>query len=825
MTISSARGITRSRVALLAMMALTAIGMSACSSSDGKDGANGQPGAPGATGPTGPAGPPGPGATTEPRESCAVCHDDGSVYAIADMHSKTSAGLPLNVAKFTLVKFTTGGVGNADLILSFNVKVDGVNRTDFNSISNDYRFYVDGTGKGQRRDLTDDGNALTLGNAGNGNYTITITEGALDYGLVNSRYTFRIATALGSAGPRPYLSADWPEDAQDPNMVSGPTDVSDGTCAKCHGPYGQGFHRSSQMNGLTCSVCHDDTAVITSYPDAKYMTLAHGIHNSEGMPEGYWIWENPSNATRNVKFEVAYPTYMSNCSVCHDTPAALAEANAMTVSGENCLSCHGDMTSWEENFTASGALFHLGYTGAEDCTTCHNTDPDAAAPGLVVVTDFHNGLETANVGIIEDGADLSIELGKLFTWEITSVTDDATTGQMTVNWTATYKGVPVDPCNTAIDADHPGFVPATGVVLDGAPGMLRTYMQGNDYILGQATNEPGQPSNVNLYTAANATATNPVNTTCASNVATTTFSRGTVPTGATVGILALQGKPMLPLPASVDPAVYPYTYMYVRVPTPTYQFVVGTGAASTDVRRSIVDDAKCLSCHVGSLYQHGNTRVDNTLMCTVCHNSASSEQSVRVGMGVTASEAYDGLVGQTFELKTMLHRIHTAGEPAGNPFGAAQPPFVIYRNRGIYAFALDTASIPNWDATLAQTPCGTGEGGVPKYLVYGADPANPNSCQPFNFMTPTYPRLSTDCYACHTDGSVDNAPLQSEAVATTLDAGSTTWINKIDDTLQGASAAACTSCHTSTAAKGHAYQNGWVPQVFPEGRQTILDTP
>ena len=23
--------------------------------------------------------------------------------------------------------------------------------------------------------------------------------------------------------------------------------------------------------------------------------------------------------------------------------------------------------------------------------------------------------------------------------------------------------------------------------------------------------------------------------------------------------------------------------------------------------------------------------------------------------------------------------------------------------------------------------------------------------------------------------------------------------------------------------KGHAYQNGWEPTVFPEGRQTILD--
>jgi len=295
-----------------------------------------------------------------------------------------------------------------------------------------------------------------------------------------------------------------------------------------------------------------------------------------------------------------------------------------------------------------------------------------------------------------------------------------------------------------------------------------------------------------------------------------------VAAGATVGIVALQGKPMLPLPVGFDNDEYPYTYMYVRVPTPTYQFVVGSGAPSSDVRRTIVGDDKCTTCHVGSLYQHGNTRVDNTLMCTVCHNSASSEQSVRYGMGVDASEAYDGLVGQTFELKTMLHRIHTAGEQT------EAAPFVIYRNRGIYAWAPDVSMVPNWPT--ASTPeCQPG-----KYQVYGALPyvpasgstpaQNPNSCQVFNFFAPTYPRLANDCEACHVNGSAENTPEQSEAVATTLNAGSTTWINQIDDTLQGASAAACTSCHTSTTVKGHAYQNGWTPQVFEDGRQTIIDT-
>ncbi|HQR24492.1 MAG TPA: hypothetical protein PK163_06870, partial [Steroidobacteraceae bacterium] len=420
----------------------------------------------------------------------------------------------------------------------------------------------------------------------------------------------------------------------------------------------------------------------------------------------------------------------------------------------------------------------------------------------------------------------SIPLGKQFTWNITSVSDDATAGTMTVKWTVTRNGSPIDPCNSDL-ASGQVMVPSTAVMdaatNDGQPGIMRSYMQGNDYVLGQATNEPGQPTNVNIITSTGGkttASTSAVNTTCAANVATTTFSRGTVPAGATVGIVAFQGKPGLPLPASVGQwEAYPYAYMYVRVPVPTFQFNVGQlnqTVQTTDVRRTIVDVEKCTKCHVGSLYQHGNTRVDNTLMCTVCHNSASSEQSVRVGMGVTASEAYDGLVGQTFELKTMLHRIHTAGVQA------EATPLVIYRNRGIYAWAPDVSMLgPNW----ATGPvCGTGEGGVNKYWVYGADQTNPNACQPFNFFAPTYPRYFFDCTACHTTGSVDDTPQQSQAVATTLNAGSTTWINQLDDTLQGASAAACTTCHTSTDAKGHAYQNGWTPQVFPQGRQTIIDT-
>ena len=151
--------------------------------------------------------------------------------------------------------------------------------------------------------------------------------------------------------------------------------------------------------------------------------------------------------------------------------------------------------------------------------------------------------------------------------------------------------------------------------------------------------------------------------------------------------MALQGKPQLPVPAGMTTEHWAEPLMFVRVPTPTYEFVVGTGAPATP-RRVVADTKECLGCHVGSLYQHGNTRVDNVTMCIICHNSASSDQNNRVLMGVTASEAYDGKVGQTYEFKTMLHAIHSAGS------GLA--PYVVYRTRGIYAWTAEGSTPPNW---------------------------------------------------------------------------------------------------------------------------------
>jgi OmcA/MtrC family decaheme c-type cytochrome len=568
------------------------------------------------------------------------------------------------------------------------------------------------------------------------------------------------------------------------------------------------MHNSYPMGAKQCTVCHDATNVTTPFPNAEFYKLVHGIHNSELMPGGKW------NFSPTQSFAVSYPTYMINCSVCHDTPSALSAANAMPVTGAGCFSCHGSMESWEEEFASSGTTFHESMNETTDCQVCHKAGGVAA--GLTKVTDFHNGFETERVGIIWDGVDTSVTEGKKMTMTITGVVDDGTNQK--ISWGATLNGVAVNPCNATVGPTAPVFLIPAGTPtaqIDGQFSMLRTYALADDWVASTSATAPGQPgSSVNLTTT---------NTTCAGNVATTTVTDEAGTTGKRA-IVALQGKPMFPVSAALKAAnpEYEWAFTYVRVPTPTYTFTVGTGAPAP-ARRTVVNTGECLKCHVGSLYQHGNTRVDNANMCVMCHNPASSEQNVRTTMGILANgvvdttKTYDGLVGQTYELKTMLHRIHSSGESTATQF-------VIYRTRGIYGWApVESLLGPNW---AAPPSCGTNaETGLPNYLVYGAtDTAT--KCQPFNYFEPTYPRLLKDCKACH--GTIlDTAgylPNPTKAVATTLNAGSTTWKTQTDDTLQGASAATCVTCHhEGNDVKAHAYQNGFNPAVFPNGRQTILD--
>jgi OmcA/MtrC family decaheme c-type cytochrome len=722
-----------------------------------------------------------------PVETCFVCHAAGSLADSAAAHAVNG--------KVTYTVVGDPVVSGADLVITFNLKTDGVNDDSFVNVNRARRYYDSGVpATGFLSDDLVPVVPVTITPVG-GNYTLTIAGGAA-FATTNSRYYFRMRTAAPARNASLVV-----------NFPAAPRDlVSNDACTNCHGDVGNGIHHSNPMASDTCVTCHSPSnqGDITGLP-TNFAGLIHGIHNSHNMPSGQFLLVADDPATPDVNeeesFSATYPTYMTNCSVCHDTEVALAAVNVMPVSGANCLSCHGSKASWE--FTAFPG--HQNFTAeSTGCQVCHN-----GAVARATVADFHNGLLTERSGVIFNGADLSVTEGAKVDMQITGIT--RTGNDLAITWTAAYNGTPVNPCNAEATTGAPVFHAAVANAATGLANsnfsILRAYGEGDDWTNNGIGTSPGQPLATNLSTT---------NTVCANNIATTTITltETEIATTAVKGVVALQGKAQVKLPfvysgtADVD---------QVRSKTPTREFDVATGALPATARRAIVDTANgCLKCHVGSLYQHGGNRVDNVDMCVLCHNEASSEQNVRLLDGVDATEAYDGQVGQTYGFKSLLHAVHSAGETGKIT--------MIYRTNGVYVWAGKDTIPPNWP----------GEG---DQIVYGSN----NVTRNHHLYAPTYPRSLNDCAACHIAGSA-GLPDQSMSVATTINAGTValstatppTAANVIngngnDDTLEGTAAAACMSCHQSgssfeqTALKAHAYQNGWVPSIFPEGRKTILD--
>ena len=745
-----------------------AIGLAGCDGDDGAAGAAGAAGPIGGTGPAGPAGPPGPGASITPLESCAVCHDDGSFADATEFHA-----LP--------PRETVSGVTFAEaaptLSISFDVAVDGVASDDYNDLQ---RIYVtDGT---TRVSIADFG---TLTSNGGGNYTVDIDTVAAGLDTaVPSRYVVRAAID-GDRETRAYVVGDYPS-ALFAQLVS------DQACQACHGAEGESIHFASQMSATQCLVCHGSDG------RPKLSQVVHGYHS------GIKTWRDPIETT-----DITYPTNMSNCSVCHSEDAQLAAANAMPVSGEGCFSCHGSMVNVSWDFTGLG--FHLTLPDPEtaNCGLCHGDNPETPEIETGIaranVAAFHNdkimnagdAALLGNDGVLWNGEDLSVTEGAKFDWRITNVADDTT--NLAVTWQASYDGTPVNVCNDTVAAGPVFHVGRS----EGDIRIYRNYAQGDDFILGPSTTGAGQPARDVDVTVDN--------TDCVDGVATTIFPvEATDPdVDVDVGRLALNGKPLVVSPA---PEIMPT--MVARAKTPTYDWLVGLGGPAPD-RRAVVDTGKCVGCHVGTLYQHGGDRVDNVDTCLVCHNAAANERYARAGYGVDASEAYDGKAGEAFEMKTMIHRIHSANYEF--PDGRYNSPYLVYRGRGIYAFARDESDVPNWPGDGDDLP------------VFGSEAGD---LQDHHFHAPTYPRSLNECTACHTEDDPDTTdvneaftviPDQTKAMASTTDTGSTDWDDRIDDVLQGAATTACVTCHADGASKGHAYQNSWTPQAFPEGRQTIID--
>jgi hypothetical protein len=177
---------------------------------------------------------------------------------------------------------------------------------------------------------------------------------------------------------------------------------------------------------------------------------------------------------------------------------------------------------------------------------------------------------------------------------------------------------------------------------------------------------------------------------------------------------------------------------------------------------------------------------------------------------VNTSATYDGKTAETFDMRYLLHAVHGAEK--------REKPIVIYRGRGIFAFAApqyrfegnDRISIPH------ERPDGWVDG--PGQPVFGSLDLD---TQTHTWTTVHYPKPPNDCFACHNDdASQFSAPVdQTKAVAVTVDPG-TSYTLQNDDLVIGPTAAACTGCHESTGAAGIPVQRH---VTFDFGYKAVVD--
>jgi OmcA/MtrC family decaheme c-type cytochrome len=758
----------------------------------GDDGATGPQGQQGLTGPRGE------DLTANPvPETCSVCH-----RSVATTHAQTGAVTVSNIAS------ARNGAG--DLVTTFNVKVDGVNNATFVL----YRGYahLDNAAQavpagsavpmittGQRNTLYSiadngavTGTGVTFVNLGAGNYSATVPVAtALD----NADYLFLVKAP--AAATETVISAYTLEGSA--AVTSGTTSlrnlVSDAGCTSCHGPtpaWSAKF-RHYAVGGSKCQVCHgivgrnvgiitllDNGTRVESQP-TRYGTNAveyfHGIHNSEGMPDNaYFRSTNPAGGENS--YAIGYPSDMRNCKVCHTEPAQLTTAATKPVSFWFCMSCHQSWKSFPPIVPS-----HTSFNDNTNCAGCHN-----GSIARATVSDFHNSFEGVDPHLdsFYGGTDISFDNPDNVLFTVTGVTKSG--DNVAFRWTASKLGAAVNPCNTD-NAAGPTFQQL---------GAYLAYAKGDDWVNENlsASQSPGQPLPArNLFTSLSTTCDN-------TNVATTTglvVAAGAKPY-AKKALLAIGGKPITRHSTGKQ--------YFVRVASPTYAFSMATGA-SVAARRSAVDTKKCIACHRGTLYQHGGDRVDNEQLCVICHNPSSSEKNVRVGYRilnadntVNTSKTYDGKSAETYDMRYLLHAIHGA-EKRDNPI-------IIYRSRGVFAFAPEGAAKPTgWPA---------GGSFVDNALVYGS---TNNQRIGHTWTIIDYPKPVNACEACHVAGLYE-VPDQTKAVALTVEPG-TSWPSQTDDVSIGPAAAACTACHASSVARSHALKQGYLANVLKEEMLLLAD--
>lgn len=525
----------------------------------------------------------------------------------------------------------------------------------------------------------------------------------------------------------------------------------------------------SKNTTTTSSSYHPDGTDPTYVADGEtigdFPRMVHKIHMGADLTKQNY---NYANLVFNLKHFSMLEEGQRMCTKCHDNAKAAQADNWKNVPSRlACGACHDKV-----NF-ATGSN-HVGGIQTSDkvCALCHAGDAIAIYHRTDNVT-THNPV--AKEGLVN------------FKYEISSAKVE-TNNDVTVVFKITADGTPLTTLTPT------GFT--------GGPGFLLAWAVPQDNIAAPAdfnntTNTKGDASSVSF---ANSTITGPD----ANGYFTATIAsaRG-FPAGAKMRTVALQSY---------------YTQSAgtggIAAATGRHAISVVKTVAGDTERRKVVDAAKCGNCHEW-LELHGGSRVigkettGNVLVCVTCHVPAKATSGR--GLSDTVVNTYDARGGFSSSDKAILKEwgmSTTFPVTVGSNWALGLPVAPNNFKDMIHGIHKGRERVTPFRDARDRTSSG-GAGGAIALL---------------DFRRLDFPGIINNCETCHDAGKYASVP--SGALASTYESinadyaanyGLTTATTAMalasyrqpnaTDKVTSPFAAACVSCHDSSAAQGHMKTN------------------
>ena len=494
--------------------------------------------------------------------------------------------------------------------------------------------------------------------------------------------------------------------------------VANVSCNECHEKFG--FHGGDRVSVDYCVTCHNPGSTdANSTNTVDFKVMIHKIHSGENNPEveaggEYAIW-----GFRNTKHDysdVLYPQDTVNCIKCHDG------TDPETPEGDN----------WKNEPSEAA------------CGSCHEAPPNFADLTAAEIEEAHvTPNSTPNNPDLPPGV-------PVIEYVLNSATVDGN-NQAVITFKILRDGVPLDLFNLDEDLADPGrwpdFLLAYALPQDG----IATPAEYNN--LGE---DSAQPLTVDLEQLGpdnndDGTMVDNGDGTFTATTGGTTFPApaGAFPAGATLRAVGLQGYFQVDTDSDGDDDY--------SLHTPSAVIAVD----GDDVRREVVDNTSCASCHEW-FEGHGGNRVFNMNICVMCHvpNLSSSGRGI-----LTPNDANEDAYGSdpllypeaTNNFKDMIHGIHGAetrttdyefvrGGFRQNPYNFSDVVFPAGANDCLRCHKSESFEVPLDDNTLLTTDRTTGvaDGNDPdRDAVLAARASVPNDTD--FVITPT----GAACYACH----------------------------------------------------------------------------